>query len=34
VILASAIGASFRLFFQPYQTWLILRKRAKGIWDR
>ncbi|HKL39407.1 MAG TPA: MATE family efflux transporter, partial [Cryomorphaceae bacterium] len=34
VILASAIGASFRLFFQPYQTLLILRKRAKGIWNR
>ncbi len=34
VILASAIGASFRLFFQPYQTWLILQKRAKGIWNR
>ncbi|MCZ4408129.1 MATE family efflux transporter [Cryomorphaceae bacterium 1068] len=34
VILASTIGASFRLLFQPYQTWLILQKRAKGIWNR
>jgi O-antigen/teichoic acid export membrane protein len=34
VILASAIGASFRLFFQPYQTLLILQKRAKGVWNR
>jgi len=34
VILASALGASLRLFFQPYQTWLILRKQAKGIWNR
>lgn len=34
VILASALGASVRLFFQPYQTYLILNKRAKGIWNR
>jgi O-antigen/teichoic acid export membrane protein len=34
VILASALGAALRLFFQPYQTWLILREQAKGIWNR
>ena len=34
VILASIIGASARLLFQPYQTYLILKKKAKGIWAR
>lgn len=33
VILASALGASVRLFFQPYQTYLILKGKASGIWD-
>ncbi|MEM9052620.1 MAG: oligosaccharide flippase family protein [Bacteroidota bacterium] len=34
VILASALGASVRLFFQPYQTYLILKGKSSGIWDR
>jgi O-antigen/teichoic acid export membrane protein len=34
VILASAIGASLRIFFQPYQTWLILNDKARGTWAR
>lgn len=34
VILASILGASARLLFQPYQTFLILRKKARGIWSR
>jgi hypothetical protein len=34
VILASLLGASLRLLFQPYQTWLIIREKASGIWAR
>jgi len=33
VILASTIGASLRIFFQPYQTYLILSGKATGIWS-
>lgn len=34
VILASILGASVRLFFQPYQSWLIINGKAKGSWAR
>jgi O-antigen/teichoic acid export membrane protein len=34
VILASLVGASVRLIFQPYQTYLVLRGKAEGIWNR
>jgi len=34
VILASAAGLFFRVFFQPLQTLRLLRGAAKGIWNR
>ncbi len=34
VILASILGASLRLLFQPYQTFALIRRKAEGIWDR
>ncbi|HKL02350.1 MAG TPA: oligosaccharide flippase family protein [Cryomorphaceae bacterium] len=34
VILASILGTCFRLFFQPLQTFKIIRGTARGIWNR
>jgi len=34
VILATILGASFRVFFQPYQTYRLIAGTARGIWNR